>query len=137
MKKSPAIIVTGNMRVRVVEYRLKGSDGETFRMITSLLDPEEAPARELAALYPQRWEIELTIKESKNVLRDGNVTLRSKMPELVKQEFWGLLMAHYIVRKMMARAALEGDIDPNNISYCSSVEIIRSSQKEPVLASSP
>ncbi len=123
--------------VRVVEYRLKGGDGETFRLITSLLDPEEAPARELAALYPQRWEIELTIKESKNVLREGNVTLRSKMPELVKQEFWGLLMAHYIVRKMMARAALEGDIDPDTISYCSSVEIIRSSQTGPVLAFSP
>jgi hypothetical protein len=123
--------------VRVVEYRLKGGDGETFRLITSLLDPEAAPARELAALYPQRWEIELTIKESKNVLRDGNVTLRSKMPELVKQEFWGLLMAHYVVRKMMARAALEGDIDPDSISYCSSVEILRSSQTGPVLAFSP
>lgn len=123
--------------VRVVEYRLKGGDGETFRLITSLLDPEAAPARELAALYPQRWEIELTIKESKNVLRDGHVTLRSKMPELVRQEFWGLLMAHYVVRKMMARAALEGDIDPDSISYCGSVEIIRSSQTGPVLAFSP
>ena len=126
-----------SVTVRVVEYRLKGGDGETFRLITSLLDPEEAPAWELAALYPQRWEIELTIKESKRVFREGNVTLRSKMPELVKQEFWGLLMAHYIVRKMMARAALEGDIDPDTISYCSSVEIIRSSQAGPVLAFSP
>ena len=70
-------------------------------------------------------------------LRDGNVTLRSKMHELVRQEFWGLLMAHYIVRKMMALAALEGDIDPDSISYCSSVEIIRSSQTGPVLAFSP
>lgn len=47
-------------------------------------------------------EIELAIKEGKQVLRSGQITLRSKMPELVRQEFWGLLMAHYIVRKMMA-----------------------------------
>lgn len=130
-------VAARSVRVRVVEYRLKGGNGEIFRLITSLLDPEQAPARELAELYPQRWEIELTIKESKNVLRDGNVTLRSKMHELVRQEFWGLLMAHYIVRKMMALAALEGDIDPDSISYCSSVEIIRSSQTGPVLAFSP
>jgi hypothetical protein len=123
--------------VRVIEYRLKGGNGETFRLITSLLDPEGAPAHELAALYPQRWEIELAIKEGKQVLRTGQITLRSKMPELVRQEFWGLLLAHYIVRKMMARAALDGDIDPDVLSYQSSVEIIRSSQTGPVLAFSP
>lgn len=123
--------------VRVIEYRLKGGDGEIFRLITSLLDPEQAPANELATLYPQRWEVELALKESKQVLRTGQITLRSKMPELVKQEFWGLLMAHYIVRKMMAQAALEEDVDPDNLSYQSSVEIIRSSQTGPVLAFSP
>lgn len=123
--------------VRVIEYRLKGGSGETFRLITSLLDPDGAPAQELAALYPQRWEIELAIKEGKQVLRTGQITLRSKMPELVRQEFWGLLLAHYIVRKMMARAALDGDIDPDILSYQSSVEIIRSSQTGPVLAFSP
>lgn len=126
-----------SVRVRVIEYRLKGGNGETFRLLTSLLDPEQAPAQELAALYPQRWEIELAIKEGKNVLRAGQVTLRSKMSELVKQEFWGLLMAHYIVRKMMARAALEGDIDPDNLSFRGSVEVIRSNQTGPVLAFSP
>jgi hypothetical protein len=123
--------------VRVIEYRLKEGDGQTYRLITSLLDPGKAPAHELAALYPQRWEIELAIKEGKQVLRRGQITLRSKTPELVRQEFWGLLMAHYIVRKMMARAALDGGIDPDLLSYKSSVEIIRSSQTGPVLAFSP
>lgn len=123
--------------VRVIQYRIKGGDGEIFRLITSLLDPKEAPAHELAALYPQRWEIELAIKEGKQVLRAGQITLRSKMPELVRQEFWGLLMAHHIVRKMMARAALDADIDPDILSYQSSVEIIRSSQTGPVLVFSP
>lgn len=123
--------------VRVIEYRLKGGNGEKFRLITSLLDPDAAPAHELAALYPQRWEIELTIKEGKHVLRSGQVTLRSKMPDMVKQEFWGLLLAHYIVRKMMARAALDADMDPDDLSYQSSIEIIRSTQTGPVLAFSP
>lgn len=123
--------------VRVIEYRLKDGGGQIFRLLTSLLDPEQAPAHELAALYRQRWEIELTIKEGKQVLRDGQITLRSKSHELVKQEFWGLLMAHYIVRKMMARAALEEGVDPDDLSFRSSVEIIRSSQTGPVLALPP
>lgn len=123
--------------IRVVEYRLKGGNGEVFRLITSLLDPEQAPADELAALYPQRWEVELALKECKQVLRKDQITLRSKIPELVKQEFWGMLMAHHIVRKMMAQAALERDVDPDNLSFKSSVEIIRNSQAKPSLAFSP
>ena len=95
--------------MRVVEYKLREPDGdataETYRLITTLLGETMADARELAGLYPERWEIELTIKESKTVLRNGQVTLRSKTPELVRQEFWGLLLAHYLVRKMMAGAA--------------------------------
>ena len=128
---------TSPVTVRVIEYRLKGGDGQIFRLLTSLLDPEQAPAHELAALYRQRWEIELAIKEGKQVLRGGQITLRSKSHELVRQEFWGLLMAHYIVRKMMARAALEEGIDPDKLSFRSSVEIIRINQTGPVLAFSP
>lgn len=128
---------TSQVTVRVIEYRLKGGDGQIFRLLTSLLDPEQAPAHELAVLYRQRWEIELAIKEGKQVLRGGQITLRSKSHELVRQEFWGLLMAHYIVRKMMARAALEEGIDPDKLSFRSSVEIIRINQTGPVLAFSP
>ena len=128
---------TAAVKVRVIEYRLKGGSGETYRLLTSLLDSRQAPARELAALYPQRWEIELTFKEGKQVLRQGQLTLRSKMPDLVRQEFWGLLMAHYTVRRMMAQAALDGGLDPDALSFQNSVEIIRSSQTSPVLALSP
>lgn len=124
--------------VRVVEYKLrepgaKGS-GETYRLITTLLDETAAGARELAGLYPERWEIELTIKEGKTVLRKGQVTLRSKTPELVKQEFWGLLLAHYLVRRMMAGAASGRGIDPDTLSYQRSAEIIKSAQGCPALA---
>jgi hypothetical protein len=78
--------------VRVVEYRLKdpgvGDDkAEIYRLITTILDPAAASAAELAALYPQRWEIEISIKEGKTILRKGRITLRSKKPELVRQEF--------------------------------------------------
>ena len=72
------------MNVCVIEYGLKGDNGETFRLLTSLLDPEDALVQELAALYSQSWEIELTIKKSKHVLRAGQITRRRKMSELVR-----------------------------------------------------
>ena len=105
--------------------------------MTTLLDPQIAEARELAGFYPQRWEVELTIKEGKSVLRHGQVTLRSKVAELVRQEFWGLLLAHYLVRKMMAQAALKRGRDPDELSYKGSVEIIKATQAGSVLSFSP
>lgn len=124
--------------VRVVEYRLKNpGDPTTYRLITSITDPAEASAKDLAGFYPQRWEVELTIKEGKSVLRKGTLTLRSKVAELVKQEFWGLLLAHTLVRTMMARAARSSHQDPDNISFQASVEIIKSTQAGPVLSFSP
>jgi hypothetical protein len=128
--------------VRVIEYRLTDpglaeDNGEIYRLITTILDPLVATAAELAALYPQRWEIEITIKEGKTILRKGRITLRSKMPELVKQEFWGMILAHYLVRKMMAQAALDKKRDPDELSYEGSIEIIKSTQTGPVLKFSP
>jgi len=128
--------------VRVIEYKLKdpgvdGNKSETYRLITTILDPSAATAAELAALYPQRWEIEIAIKEGKTVFRKGRITLRSKKPELVKQEFWGMLLAHYLVRKMMAQAAMDRKRDPDELSYEGSIEIIKSTQTGPVLSISP
>lgn len=124
-------------RIRVVEYRLKQGGAEVYRLFTTLLDPVAAPARELAELYPQRWEIELSVREGKGVLRQGQLTLRSKTPELVRQEFWGLLMAHYIVRKMMAQAALADGRDPDELSFKGGVEIVRQHQTASSGAFSP
>lgn len=128
--------------VRVVEYRLKdsgvgGDKAEIYRLITTIHDPAAASAAELAALYPQRWEIEISIKEGKTILRKGRITLRSKKPELVRQEFWGMVLAHYLVRKMMAQAALDRRRDPDELSYEGSIEIIKSTQTGPVLSISP
>ena len=93
---------SGGVRVRVVEYRLEGVEESEplYRLVTSVLDPERAPARELAALYHERWEIETAFDELKTHLRGARMVLRSKTPELVKQEFFGLLLAHYAVRKL-------------------------------------
>lgn len=132
---------TKSQLVRVVDYRLgdKGKENvsEAYRLITTILEPEVASAKELVALYPQRWEIELSIKESKTVLRKGKITLRSKLPELVEQEFWGMLLAHYAVRKMMAQAATRREIDPDELSYQSSVEIIKAKLAGAALHFSP
>jgi hypothetical protein len=126
--------------VRVVEYRLAdpaGGTGETYRLLTTLMDARTAPALELAALYPERWEVELTIREAKEVLRDNQLTLRSKIPDLVRQEFWGLLLAHYLVRRTMALAALQRGRDPDVLSFTRSVAIIKSTQTGPVLSFPP
>lgn len=128
------------IRVRVIEYRLAGADGggaTTYRLLTTLMDAREAPALELAGIYPERWEIELAIREAKEVLRDKQLTLRSKVAALVRQEFWGLLLAHYLVRRTMALAALEQGRNPDTLSFTRSVEIIKSTQAGSFLSFPP
>jgi Insertion element 4 transposase N-terminal/Transposase DDE domain len=118
---------TGGLQVRVVEYRLEGvPDAEPlYRVVTSLLDPQRAPAAELAALYHERWEIEIALAELKTQLRGARVVLRSKTPELVRQEVWGLLLAHFAVRGLMHEAALQADEDPDRLSFSHAVRVIR------------
>jgi hypothetical protein len=113
--------------VRVIEYKLEGiEDAEPiYRLITTILDPREAPARELAALYHERWEIETALDELKTHLRGGRIVLRSKKPDLVRQEFLGLMMAHFAIRGLMHEAALKGDVDPDKLSYVHAVRVIR------------
>jgi hypothetical protein len=113
--------------VRVIDYRLNGVKGAEplYRLITTILDPAQAPATELAALYHERWEIETALDELKTHLRGAQIVLRSKTPELVKQEFWGLLMAHYAIRGLMHEAALQADEDPDRLSFLHSVRVIQ------------
>jgi hypothetical protein len=119
----------GGLRVRVIEFKLEGlaqgGDGELYRVITTLLDPEEAPARELAALYHERWEIETAFDELKIHLRGRTIVLRSRTPELVDQEFYGLLLAHFAVRDLMHEAALGADLDPDELSFVHAVRVVR------------
>jgi hypothetical protein len=113
--------------VRVIEYRLEGvADAEPiYRLVTSILDPQQAPAEELAALYHERWEIETALDELKTHLRGARIVLRSKTPDLVRQEFYGLMMAHFAVRALMHEAALQADEDPDRLSFLHAVRVVR------------
>lgn len=115
------------VEVRVVEYKLKNVSGaeSVYRAIATILDPADAPASELAALYHDRWEIETALDELKTHLRGARIVLRSKTPDLVVQEFYGLLMAHFAVRGLMHEAALKADVDPDRLSFVHSVRVIR------------
>ncbi len=113
--------------VRVVDYCLDGIPGAEpiYRLITTILDPAAAPATELAALYHERWEIETALDELKTHLRGAGIVLRSKTPELVRQEFHGLLMAHYAIRGLMHEAALQSGEDPDRLSFLHSVRVVQ------------
>ena len=113
--------------VRVIEYTLAGvADAEPlYRLLTSIVDPDQAPAQELAALYHQRWEIETALDELKTHLRGSKIVLRSKTPDLVRQEFYGLMMTHFAVRRLMHEAALKAEEDPDRLSFLHAVRVVR------------
>jgi hypothetical protein len=113
--------------LRVIQYRLDGVEGseKIYRLMTTILDPDKAPAKELAVLYQERWEIEAAFDELKTHLRGARIVLRSKTPDLVRQEFYGLVLAHFAVRALMHEAALLDDVDPDRLSFVHSVRVIR------------
>jgi len=113
--------------VRVIEYRLDGVPGAEpiYRLLTTILDHEAAPATDLAALYHERWEIETALDELKTHLRGSRIVLRSKTPDLVRQEFYGLILAHFAIRGLMHEAALRADEDPDRLSFLHSVRVVR------------
>ena len=118
---------TNGIRVRVIDYALEEvPDAEPlYRLVTTILDHQAAPAEELAALYHERWEIETALDELKTHLRGAQIVLRSKTPDLVKQEFYGFMMAHFAVRGLMHEAALKADEDPDRLSFLHAVRVIR------------
>src|SRR5664279_223658 len=113
--------------VRVIEYRLEGVAGAEplYRLATTILDHGRTPAAELAALYHERWEIETAFDELKTHLRGAHIVLRSKTPDLVRQEFYGLMMAHFAIRGLMHEAALKADKDPDRLSFLHAVRVVR------------
>ncbi len=113
--------------LRVIDYHLEGIEGSEpiYRLATTVLDPGKSPAGELAALYHERWEIETAFDELKTHLRGAKIVLRSKTPDLVRQEFYGLLMAHFAIRGLMHEAALKADEDPDRLSFLHAVRVIR------------
>jgi hypothetical protein len=113
--------VRRGMWVRIISYRVTderlGEKGKVYRLVTTLLNPRVAPALELIALYHERWEIELLIDEIKTHERAQRKVLRSKTPEGVRQELYGIYLAHYAVRALLAQAAVEAELDPDRLSF--------------------
>lgn len=124
--------------VRVIQYTLVDSAGpvqDSYRLLTNILDHETAPAQELAAVYHERWEVESVFDEFKTHMRSSSTVLRSKTPDLVEQELWGLLMAHFAVRQLMEQAAWERQLDPDRLSFVHAVRVIK--RKMPQAAALP
>jgi len=133
------MVATGDKRtrtdvtpVRIIEYSLKDpgrpeSKATRYRLVTTIIDPEQAPADELGALYGQRWEIESVFDELKTHQRGPRVILRSRTPQGVYQEAWGYLCVHYAIRALINKAADDDGLDPDRISFTNAVHATRRS----------
>jgi hypothetical protein len=120
--------------VRAVEYTVPdrgGSDGELICVITTILEVAGLTAAEVAFAYHQRWEHESGLDEIKTHLRSAGQILRSQSPDLVEQEMWGILLAHYAIRELMCRAADEAERDPDRISFIRTVRLVRRQIDDP------
>jgi transposase IS4-like protein/DDE family transposase len=109
--------------VRAIRYRRKGFPEQT--LLSSLRDPKAYPAAEIVGLYHERWEIELGYDELKTEVLEREETIRSKTPEGVRQELWGILLAYNLVRLEMARVAQEAGVEPTRISFAEALRLIR------------
>ena len=119
-------------KARVVEYQIDDgvSDPEQrYRLLCTILEPEQAPARELGVLYHERWEIENALDELKVHQRGPRVVLRSKAPDGVYQEAYGYLCTHYAIRRLMHDAALSADLDPDRLSFTRGLRAARRSAR--------
>ncbi len=128
------------MLVRVISYtftdeRVPGAKQITHRLVTTLLDPEQYPAKELAVLFHERWHVEVVFDEIKTHLRLSARTLRSLSPEGVLQEVYALLLAHVAVRTLMLQAATAADVAPTQLSFTGTVRILDESLPSLTLAS--
>jgi Insertion element 4 transposase N-terminal/Transposase DDE domain len=121
------------MLIRVVDYTIEDGNNEvrdnptSYRLFTTLTDPEEVSAADLAAAYAERWEIEIAFDELKTHQRGPRTVLRSKSPDLALQEIWGHLCCHYAIRTLMAHAALHAGRDPDRVSFVAALRITRQS----------
>ena len=123
------------IRLRVIDYQLddpgRPQAEPLYRLVTTILEPDEAPADELAVLYAERWEVEISIKEIKIYQGRPNVVLRSKKPDGVLQEFYGFLTVHYLIRWLLHQASLEEDVDPDRLSFTSALRAVRRKLSRP------
>ncbi len=123
---------TAGVVVRVIDYALPNATAaeSRYRLLTTLLDETKAPAQELATLYHQRWEVEAVFDELKVHLLQKRRVLRSKTADLVRQEFYGWVLAHYAVRWLMHQAATEHRERDRDLSFAANVQLLRIAQPQ-------
>ena len=121
--------------VRVVEYEVPDRDGdgkgEVIALVTTITEMTAAPAPLLAEAYHQRWEHETGNKQLKTYLRGPGRVLRSKSPDMVRQEIYGYLLTHYALSALICRAATETGIDPDRVKFKRTVRIVRRRAADP------
>ena len=111
-------------RMRAIRYQRRGFRPQI--LLTSLLDPKRYPAAEVVALYHERWEIELGYNEVKRVMLAREESTRSKSPNGVAQELWGLALAYNLVRFEAERVAAEAGVPPIRVSFVAALNFIES-----------
>ena len=118
-----------SLMVRVIDYTVEdGRDRQTaYRLFTTLTDPAQVAATDLALAYAQRWEIENVFDELKTHQRGPKMVLRSKSPPLVLQEIWGHLCCHYAIRTLMADTAAHAGHDSDRVSFVAALRLTRRS----------
>ena len=114
---------------RVIEYdvpdRVGNGTGELIVVLSTITDPADARADELAAAYHQRWEEETANDQLKTHLRGPGRVLRSRLPDLVHQEIWAYLIVHHAISALTAQASAAADLDPDSISFAKALRLIR------------
>jgi len=131
-RKYPKLPAT--LTARRIRYTAKNTE---VTVLTSMMDAERFPAAEIAALYHQRWEVELAIDDVKTEQRDSALTLRSKTPVGIRQEIYGLLVAHNLVRVEMAKAAALLRVPPTRISFHRALLVVCDHLRNTAEGSSP
>jgi hypothetical protein len=115
--------------VRVIEYAVPDRDGdgngELIALITTITGWQQAPAAVLAEAYQQRWEHETGNDQLKTHLRGPGKVLRSRSPDMVRQEIYGYLLTHYAISALICQAATEADIDPDRVKFTRTVRVVR------------
>jgi len=131
----PFLEIWDNTRSSTTPWDIPGRDGdstgELIALITTITDPAAASAQELARAYCQRWEEETGNDQLKTCLRGPGSVLRSKSPDMVRQEIYGYLLTHYAISALICQAATEADIDPDRVKFLRTVRIIRRRAADP------
>lgn len=121
--------------VRAVEYTVPDREGdgtdELICLITTITDAPTAPAQALADTYHERWEHETGNQQLKTYLRGPGRVLRSKSPDMIRQEIYGYLLTHYAISALICRAATEADIDPDRVKFKRTVRLVRRRLADP------